>query len=328
MKLWILIFTFCALATGQTAASAAGGIERLNPALDKIVAPSAAVEALGGGLSSLEGPLWVRKGGYLLFSGLRTNAIHKWTPEGGVTVYLADSGYTGNELPEEFDKGPNGLTLDKQGRLIVCQQGNRQVMRLEKDGKLILLADRYQGKHLNSPNDVVRKSDGALYFTDPPYGMPKGDKDPKKELSFDGVYRLAGGELQLAATVPRCNGLAFSPGEKYLYVTTSGEGGRGLMRFEVGSRGTLDKGKLFFDLARLAQRGGIDGIKVDKKGNIYCAGPGGIWIVSPEGAHLGTIRLPGSPSNCTFGDKDGKTLYMTGRKGLYRIRLNVAGLRP
>jgi gluconolactonase len=191
------------------------------------------------------------------------------------------------------------------------------------------LADRFEGKRLNSPNDLVYKSDGALYFTDPPYGLPKGEHDPKKELPFSGVFRIAGGKLQLLTTsLNGPNGLAFSPDEKYLYVDNSDVARKIWMRFEVRPDGSLDHGKLFYDATAAKEEGVPDGMKVDRSGNVYSTGPGGLWILSPAGVHMGTIVLPELPANCAWGDADGKTLYMTARTGLYRIRLKIPGVRP
>jgi gluconolactonase len=225
--------------------------------------------------------------------------------------------------------GSNALTLDKQGRIVICEHGNGRVTRLEKDGKLTVLADKFEGKRLNSPNDLVYKSDGALYFTDPPYGFPKQDDDPKKELKFNGVYRLAKGKLQLIyKDLPRPNGLAFSPDEKYLYIGNSVPEDRFWMRFEVQADGTIANGKKFFQVPKDAPAGNPDGMKIDKKGNLYCAGPAGVWIFNPEGKHLGTIKPPEIPANLAWGDKDARTLYITARTGLYRIRVSNEGIRP
>jgi gluconolactonase len=223
--------------------------------------------------------------------------------------------------------GSNGITLDKQGRVTFCQHGDHGVVRLEKDGKRTTLADRYDGKRFNSPNDLVYKSDGSLYFTDPPYGLRKLDQDPKKELPFNGVYRWSKGELQVIYKDFKApNGIAFSPDEKYLYVDDSAS--RTYWRFELKPDGTITGGKLFFDMNASKDAGVPDGMKIDQKGNIYGVGPGGVWVLSPQGKHLGTIKAPEDPANLAWGDDDGKTLYLTARTGLYRIRVNVAGIRP
>ena len=271
--------------------------------------------------------MWIHDG-WLLFSDIPNNVILKWTPDGKIVPFRKPSGFDGTAPPGALI-GSNGLTLDRQGRLTICEHGTRRVTRLEKDGKLTVLADRYQGKRLNSPNDAVYKSDGALYFTDPPYGFAKEDADPRKELKVNGVYRLASGSLRLVhAALGRPNGHALSPDEKHLYVANSDAQKKIWMRFEVRPDGSLVNGKVFFDVTAETADGLPDGMKVDRQGNVYGTGPGGVWVFSPAGRHLGTIQLPETPANCNFGDADGKTLYMTARTGLYRIRLLVAGIRP
>jgi gluconolactonase len=305
-----------------------GTIERLDPALDEIVPANARIEKLAGGFTFTEGPVWMREG-YLLFSDIPANVIRKWTPDGQVTVFLEKSGYEGTDAPAGAFIGSNGLTLDSEGRLIICEHGNGRVTRLEKDGSRTVIADRYEGKRLNSPNDAVFKRDGWLYFTDPPYGLVKQDEDPKKELKFNGIYRVKDKKIEpLYKEMTRPNGLAFSPDEKYLYVANSDPARKVWMRFEVTDKGGLTNPQVFFDATSSTEEGLPDGMKVDEKGNLYCTGPGGVWIFSPAGKHLGTIRPPEVPANCAWGDADGKTLYMTARTGLYRIKLNIAGIRP
>jgi gluconolactonase len=316
-----------ALGTPQSATSQAK-IVRLAPEADTIIPAGARIEQVAtiGGFS--EGPVWIHAG-YLLFSDIPGNAIMKWTPDGKVTVFRKPSGYDGNDAPAGAFIGSNGLTLDREGRLVICEHGNRRVTRLEKDGTLTILADRYHGKRLNSPNDVIVSPDDAIYFTDPPHGLAKEDDDPAKELKFNGVYRLAGKKLQLLTTVlERPNGLAFSPGQKYLYVGNSFPQRRLWMRFEVQPDGSLAKGKIFINLTNDPDKGSPDGMKVDKKGNLYATGPGGLWIITPQGKHLATIVMPNPPANCAWGDEDGKTLYITAVTGIYRVRLNIEGIRP
>lgn len=303
-------------------------VARVDPAIDQIVPASAKIQKLAEGFGFTEGPVWVRPG-YLLFSDVPNNVIYKWMADSKVAVFRKPSGYNGTDAPEGAFIGSNGLTLDRQGRLVICEHGNGRVTRLEKDGKLTVLADKYEGKRLNSPNDAVYKKDGALYFTDPPYGFVKQDEDPKKELKFNGVYRLAGSNLRLVyRELTRPNGLAFSPDEKYLYVANSDPQRKIWMRFEVGNDGSLTNGKVFYDVTKETADGLPDGMKVDQKGNLYCTGPGGVWIFSPAGKHLGTIQPPETPANLAWGDADGKTLYVTARKGLYRIILQIPGIRP
>jgi gluconolactonase len=299
-------------------AADAGKVIRIDPALDQLIPAGAQVEKVAEGFTFTEGPLWM-PAGYLLFSDIPANKIRKWSPDGTLG---------------ELDKpasiiGPNGLTLDKQGRLIVCEQDGRKLSRLEKDGKMTVLADRFEGKRLNSPNDVVVKSDGSIYFTDPPYGLKGQDKDPAKELAFNGVFRWKDGKLEaLYKEMTRPNGIAFSPDEKYLYVANSDGKQKVWMRFDVAKDGTLAGAKVFVDSTSDPAPGGPDGMKVDQKGNLWATGPGGIWVISPDGRHLGTIAPAEVPANCHWGDKDAKTLYITARRGLYRIRTSVAGVRP
>ncbi len=303
-------------------------VTRIHPAFDVLVPANATIEKLAGGFGFTEGPIWQRAG-LLLFSDIPNNVILQWKPGAVTSEFLRDSGYSGSASPPGSHIGSNGLTLDQEGRLIICEHGNRRLTRLEKTGRRTVLADRYRGKRLNSPNDVVCKSDGALYFTDPPYGLLKRDLDRAKELPFNGIYRLSDGELQLLHDgLSRPNGLAFSPDEKYLYVANSDPGRKVWMRFEVASDGTLVDGKVFHDATRTSAEGLPDGLKVDRLGNLYCTGPGGIWVFSPAGEHLGTIEFPEIPANCNWGDDDGKTLYVTARTSLYRLRLTIEGIRP
>ena len=326
------------LAALHVHAQGANEVVRLDPALDQIISSDAKVEKLADGFGFVEGPVWVRQGGYLLFSDIPANAINKWTPGGKVAVFLKPSGFTGSDPSDAGSQnnngqavvtllGSNGVTLDRQGRVVFCAHGDRDVVRIEKDGKRTVLADRFEGKRLNSPNDLVFKSDGALYFTDPSAGLRKRDDDPRKELPFNGVYLLKDGKLQLLEkTFATPNGIAFAPGEKYLYVNDTTR--KLIMRYEVRSDDTIANGKVFIDMSADTAAGVPDGMKVDQKGNVYCTGPGGFWIMSPEGKHLGTVKTPELPANLAWGDGDGKTLYLTARTGLYRIRLKVAGIRP
>jgi len=304
-------------------------INRLDPSLDGLVSPGTKIEKLAGGFLFTEGPVWVRDGGYLLFSDPNNNLIYRWSPNDGVSIYRTHSGYTGMDIGEYGQPGSNGLTLDTQGRVTINEHGNRRVTRLEKNGQLTILADRYEGKRLNSPNDLVYRSDGALYFTDPPFGLPKFFDDPRKELSFSGVFCLVNGELKVVSKdLSGPTGLAFSPGEKYLYVDDWDDKRKVIMRYEVRPDGSLANGEVFLDATSEGGEDAWDGMKIDQEGNIYASGPGGLWVISPEGKHLGTIVGPEHPHNIAWGDEDGKTLYLCAKTGLYRIRLNVPGIRP
>jgi gluconolactonase len=338
----LALFAMAVVLVFQTRAKAQnyGEVVRVDPAADTIVPADAAVEKLGDGFQFLEGPIWIhaKHQGYLLFSDIPANVIRKWDPKNGFSVYLEKSGYTGTDVADAGGQtnngfgivilvGSNGITLDRQGRLVYCQHGDRQVVRIEKNGKRTVLASHYEGKRLNSPNDVVVKSDGSIYFTDPPSGLRQGDKDPKKELTFNGVYRLKKGKLTLLANdFARPNGIAFSPDEKYLYVNDTAK--KIIKRFDVQPDGGVANGQIITDMNSDTAPGVPDGMKVDQKGNIYCTGPGGFWIMSPEGKHLATVKTKQLPANLNWGDADAKTLYLTARTGLYRIRLNIPGVRP
>jgi len=308
-------------------------VVRKDPAINEIVGLNPKIFKLAEGFKFTEGPIWVKDGGYLFFSDPNSNTIYRYKPNGNelgeLSVFRTPSGYSGADIAEYGQPGSNGLTLDSQGRLTVNQHGNHRVIRLEKDGSETVLADSYQGKRLNSPNDLVYRSDDTLFFTDPPFGLPKFFDDPRKELPFSGVYSIYKGKFQLvSADFSGPNGIAFSPDEKYLYVGDWDDKKKIVMRYEVNADGTLKNGKLFFDMTSAPGEDALDGIKVDQKGNLYVSGPGGLWIISPEGKHLGTIIAPKHPHNFAWGDEDGKTLYICARSGLYRMRLNIAGIRP
>jgi len=319
-----LCLLLCAAATVLATAQSAGRVVTLDLALASLVPESATIEKLVGGLGFAEGPVWVH--GALLFSDIPGNAIHRLS-SGQDSVFRTPI-YERADFKPGFHIGSNGLTVDRQGRLIICEHGNRRVTRLEANGQLTVLADRYEGKRLNSPNDAVVKSDGSIYFTDPPYGLPAQDKDPGKELTFSGVYRLADGKLQLLTSeLTRPNGLGFSPDEKYLYVANSDPARRVWMRYEVKPDGSLGTGTVFYDLASVPERGIPDGLKLDAAGNLFGTGPAGVWVISPAGKALGRIEPPEVPANVAWGE-DGKTLYMTARTSVYRIRLNAVGSLP
>jgi gluconolactonase len=302
-------------------------VVRLDPELDRIIPRGTRLERLAGGFQFTEGPVW-HPDGYLLFSDPNANTIYRWTPEGSVSVFRSKSGYAGFDIGEYHQPGSNGLTLDRNGLLSINEHGNRRVTRLERTGKITVLADRYEGKRLNSPNDLVYRSDGTLYFTDPPFGLPKAFDDPKKELPFSGVYMVKDGQVVLLTReLSGPNGIAFSPDEKYLYVDNWDLKRKVLMRYEVIPDGSITNGKVFYDFTRDPEPVALDGIKVDQEGHVYVSAPGGVWILSPEGKALGRIVPPEHDANFAFGDADGKTLYLTASTGLYRIRVNVPGVR-
>jgi gluconolactonase len=316
------------LAFAPTGARVFGTIDRLHPAVDKLVPPSATIEKLAEGFDWSEGPVWLKRQDCLLFSDVPQNVVYRWRQGEGVSVFLKPSGYTG-EARRSGEPGSNGLTVDAQGRLVLCQHGDRRVARLEKDGRLTTLADRYEGQRFNSPNDLVYHSNGDLYFTDPPYGLEKGNADPKKELPYNGVYRLKpGGELTLLTrelTFP--NGIAFSPDERTLYVAVSDPKRAVWMAYPVQADGTLAAGRVLFDATSMvgALKGLPDGLKVDRQGNLFATGPGGVLILAPDGRHLGTINTGQATANCGWGD-DGSTLYITADMFLCRVKTHTKGL--
>lgn len=301
---------------------------RLDRALDRIVPAGARLEKLAGGFEFLEGPVWVPDGGYLLFSDPNANNVYRWTPDGQVSVWRTKSGYAGADIANYRQPGSNGLTLDAQGRVTMDQHGNRRVVRIERNGTVTPLAERYQGRRLNSPNDLVYKSDGSLYFTDPPFGLPKAFGDPAKETPFSGVYRWKDGEVTLLTKdLAGPNGIAFSPDERFLYVDNWDPAKKVIMRYPVTADGTLGPGEVFFDITRSVPGDEAwDGIKVDSRGNVFAAGPEGVYILDDAGKHLGTVVPPEHVANFAWGDADFQTLYLTASTGLYRIRLNTRGV--
>jgi gluconolactonase len=333
-----------------TAANAAVGtpenmtpvkFDRLDGGIDAIIPANAMVERVATGFTWVEGPIWI-PAGYLLFAEITSNSIRKMTPDGTVSIFMQPSGYKGSAPYGGKEPGSNGMTLDQKGRLTVAGHAQRDVWRLEAlepGAQVTVLADSYEGKKLNSPNDLVYAKDGSLYFTDPPYGLPtQGDNDPIKELKVNGVYRVpkalyqkpgaphARDQLQLLVKdLPRPNGIAFSPDEKYLYVDNS-QPKKLWMRYRVKEDGSLTDAKVFYDATSDTRPGAPDGMKVDRSGNVYSTGPGGIWIFSPEGKALGTILIPERTANVNWGGADRKTLYITASSSIYRIRLKVPGV--
>jgi gluconolactonase len=303
-------------------------IERLDPALDAIVDPDAVLERVAGGFVFTEGPVWSRVGS-LLFSSPNTNVIYRWHPSGRVTVFRSKSGYTGSDIGRFTQPGSNGLSFDPEGRLTICQHGNRRVIRIEPHGNTTVLADGYEGRRLNSPNDLVYRSDGTLFFTDPPFGLPGVFDDPAKELGFSGVFAARDGRVTLITDeLDGPNGLAFSPDERYLYVGNWDPERKVVMRYELGPDDRVIDVTVLFDMTDAEGEDAIDGLKVDQAGHVYACGPSGVWIISPGGHHLGTLRLPEPPHNLAWGDEDGRTLYVTARTSVYRIRLQIPGIRP
>jgi gluconolactonase len=307
--------------------STIGKIIRDDPELDQLIPRDAKIEVLASGFDWSEGPVWIKDGGFLLFSDIPRNSIMKWQEGAGLSLFMRPSGFTGvvDYAPEP---GSNGLTADRQGRLVLCEHGDRRISRLEWDGGKRTLVDNYMGKRLNSPNDLTFKSNGDLYFTDPPYGLPKQLDDPRCELEFCGVYRLTpdGHLTLLTKEMTRPNGIAFSPDEQTLYVSQSDSDQAIWKSFPVNADGTLGEGRVLYDATPLAkQMPGIpDGLKVDRNGNLFASGPGGIHVFAPDGRHLGRIDSGERISNCAWGD-DGSTLYITSDMFLCRIKTTTRG---
>lgn len=309
-----------------------GHIERLDPALDKLVPADAKMEVAGEGYAWCEGPAWVRDGSFLLFSDIPNNAVMRWDAKSGSKLFLKPAGYTGAD-PRGGESGSNGLAIDRKGRLILCQHGDRRVARLDsslKDPKpnFVTLADRYEGKRFNSPNDAVVDSHNAIYFTDPPYGLLKGMDDPKKELSFQGVYRIGpDGKLTLLTKdMERPNGIALSPDEKTLYVANSHAERPVIMAYQLSKNGQLGRSRVFFNAADLAGReGACDGMTVDTEGNLWATVPGGVAIFTPEGKQLGLLATGDRTANVEFGE-DGSTLFIAANHRVLRIKTSAKGI--
>ncbi len=308
---------------------ALGMIQRLSPALDELIAPGAEIQVLVDGLQWAEGPVWSHGG--LYFSDVPQNVIYRWEPQGGVRPFLRPSGYTG-KTPRGGEPGSNGLTLDLQGRLTICQHGDRRVVRMEKSGELTPLAETFGGKRFSSPNDLCFNSRGDLYFTDPPYGLEGRDADPKKEMETNGVYlRHSDGALvRLPIDVKFPNGVALSPDERTLYICVSDPHDPVIMSYDVGADGNVSNAKVLFDASGLAAQGlpGLpDGMKIDTRGNVWSTGPGGVLVLTADGKHLGTIATGVPTANCAWGD-DGSTLYIAANHTLCRVRTRAKGILP
>ncbi len=305
-----------------------GSVDRLDPALDGLIAPGTQMEKLAEGFNWSEGPTWLRRQRMVVFSDVPENVIYGWSESAGITTFLKPSGYTGTAL-DFREQGSNGLTTDRAGNLIVCQHGDRRISRYDGKGRFTPLAQYFQGRRFNSPNDLTYDRKGNLYFTDPPYGLHGLDQSPLKELMFNGVYVLRpNGKVELlhsGMTFP--NGIALSPDERTLYVNQSDPRKPIIMSFPVRDDGTLGEGKVFHDTSPLAARGGKglpDGLKVDVRGNVFATGPGGVLILNPEGSLLGVLNTGEATGNCCWGD-DGSTLYITADMYLLRIRTLTRG---
>ncbi|MBT1697535.1 SMP-30/gluconolactonase/LRE family protein [Fulvivirgaceae bacterium PWU4] len=308
-----------------------GSIERIDAAVNDIISEKATIEVLAEGYDWSEGPIWVDSQKMLLFSDVPKNTIYKWTEKNGAEAYLSPSGYTGSEPTQSKEPGSNGLTLDNEGRLILCQHGDRRLARLDASfdqpkAAFVSLADRYDGKRFNSPNDVVCRKNGDLFFTDPPYGLPlQNESDPAKEIPFQGVYKVsADGKLTLLVdSLTRPNGLAFTPDEKTLIVANSDPDKAIWYAFDITANDSLVNQRIFYNAtaeAKAENNGLPDGLKIDRQGNVFATGPGGVWIFNKEGKVLGKIRTPVPTANCAFADGE-KTLFLTSDNYLLRVKL-------
>ncbi len=334
---WLL--TGSAVAQSGQIYATIGEVVRTDPNLNQLIPPDAKIEIIAAGFGHLEGPVWVKSrvadsSSYLLVNDTKAQTTYKWSPQKGLSKYIEHTGYTG-QLPYSEEPGSNGMTIDQQGRLIVCDHGDRRIAALPIGGKggKRTLTDTYQGKRYNSPNDVVAHSNGSLYFTDPPYGLPLKDKDPTRETAVNGVYRLDpdGTVALLISDITYPNGLAFSPDKaNLLYVVQSDSLNQKIMAYPMKADGTVEKGRLFFDatsLPKFRPKEVLDGIKVDSGGNCWVAGPGGVLIISPAGKLLGRIDTGEVISNLAWGE-DGTTLYLASSMFLCRIKTNVKGILP
>ncbi len=310
----------------QSAGSPVGEIQRFDPRVDALIPADATIEKLADGFNFIEGPVWDRQNSRLLFSDVRGNEIYEWSETTGATTFI-DPVFEGDRAGKG-SVSSNGLTLDAEGRLIICEHGNRRISRLEADGSRSVVVEDFSGGQLNSPNDAVYASDGSLYFTDPPYGLEGLEESPARELDFNGIYRLSpGGDLELLVRdQTRPNGIALSPDESTLYVANSDAENKVWMAYDLDASGASN-GRVFYDVNDQVAAGAADGMKVDLAGNLFATGPGGVWVMAPDGTHLGTIVTGEVTANVAFGD-DGRTLYMTASTSLYRVRLSTEGPIP
>jgi gluconolactonase len=299
-------------------------INRYNPsAMSKLVAPNARLEKIPGKYIFTEGPVWNKKGGYLLFSDVPANVIYKYIPVGESEIFMNKSGYTESDSLPTKNAGSNGLAYDTAGNLVICRHGDRNVVRILPDNKTEIIAAGFESKRLNSPNDLCISKKGTVFFTDPPYGL---NKNRPQEVKYNGVYKVSNGKIELIdSTFSRPNGIILSPDEKYLYVNNSDKARMIWKRYKLDKEGNIIRSNIFFDATGMVFPGSADGMKADKKGNIYAAGPGGLIILSPQGEMIGSIKTNSMVTNCAFGDTDGKTLYITARTEVYKIRLLIPG---
>jgi len=307
-------------------ADAIGQVIRLDDRINEVIKPGAYIEKIAEGYQWTEGPLWIEDGNYLLFSEIPTNTIYKWTEESGAEVYITPSGYTGT-VPRTGESGSNGLILDGQGRLVLCQHGDRRMARMDSSldkpkASFATIVGQFKGKRFNSPNDAIYDSKGNLYFTDPPYGLELNDKDPKKEIDFQGVYRLSnkGALTLLTDEMSRPNGLALSPDEQTLYIANSDPNKAIWNAYDINERGEISNERVFYDVTGKPGKGLPDGMKIHPNGTIFATAAGGVWVFTPEGEVLGRIDSGEATSNCAF-NSDYSILYMTCDDYVMRIKL-------
>ncbi len=349
MKLFVTLVSTLAIATAANTFAADLQIKDASTVkdseFDALVSRDAPIVKVAGGFGFTEGVTWVSQGtqSHLLFSDIPANVIYRYTADGNVTVFREKTGYQKADVwrvgmlfnngkaesDPAFEKfnmiGSNGLALDQQGRLVIAAWAGRTIDRIEKDGSRTVLADRYQGKRFGGPNDVVVRKDGAIYFTDGFGGLLQGARDPAKEIDINAIYMIRDGRVErVVDDLPLVNGLVFSPDEKFLYA--NGSTGKYIRRYAVAPDGSLSGSQMFFDMSAEKGVGNTDGMKVDVKGNVWAAGPGGVWVISPQGKALGVIHFPEITANLVFGDADKKTLYVAARTSIYKVRVNVAGL--
>lgn len=308
----------------------AGGVRRMDPALDGVVAPDARLERLASGFTWSEGPVWIAEGAYLLFSDVPENRIHRWSRAGGLSVFMAPSGYDGPDPSVFREPGSNGLIAGPAGTILMADHGNRAIARVDLATQVkTLLATHYRGARFNSPNDLVQASNGAIFFTDPPYGLKDMDRSPLKEMAENGFYRLDpdGGVHRLVDDLTFPNGVALSPDQRTLYVSVSDPARPVLMAYELDGAGGIRGGRVFKDFAALAgpsAPGLPDGMAVDRDGRLFATGPGGVHVLTPDGRSLGLIDTAGAAANCTFGE-DGRTLFITAGDRLLRLETLTRG---
>lgn len=318
--------------SGQTVDSGDGTVSRFDAEFDEVLPTNYRIERIATGFVFAEGPLWITRAPwsdppFLFFTDVRNNAIYRWNPQEREAVEFLRPVSDGS-LNQDWSVGPAGLALDASGNLLICEQGERRISKLTPGGDRSVFVDRIGDQRFNSPNDLAWGPNGWLYFTDPPFGLRRQDDDPQKDLDYNGVFRASsdGKTVELlTAAQTRPNGIAFSPDGAFLYVSNSDPYRKNWVRYPVHEDGSIGPGRVFYDVTSNNDEGLPDGLVVDQQGRLYATGPGGVWVLSPDGVHLGTIRPAEPPANVAWGN-DGRTLYMAARTGVYRVRLNAQGV--